>query len=54
MTRAKTATPKKYGELKRPYQFYLTETLSNKIDVTSQQMGLSRSEYLETFLRGLI
>lgn len=46
MTNIKKAETRKYGELKKPYQFYLTETTSNHIEKISTEMNISRSEFL--------
>ncbi len=54
MTRAKKAEAMKYGEAKRPYQFYLTESTSKQIEVTATKLNLSRSEVLEQYIRGVI
>lgn len=43
----------KYGEPKEQRQFTLTRTASNIIDQLAEDLGLSRSEFLEQLVRGL-
>lgn len=54
MSRIRNAEAKKYGELKKPFQFYLTQSTSNQIDKTSERLNLSRSEVLEMYIRGVM
>ena len=49
--RPKKAEVFKYGETKKRYNFVLTETISDKLDELSFELGLTRSELLEIMLR---
>jgi hypothetical protein len=49
--RPKKAVASKYGEKKKRYNFVLTETISDKLDELSFELGLTRSELLEIMLR---
>jgi hypothetical protein len=49
--RPKKAEASKYGETKKRYNFVLTETISDKLDDLSFELGLTRSELLEIMLR---
>lgn len=52
MSRVKKAEAKFYGEVKRPYQFSITETASNLLDECAIKLGVSRSEVIEQSVRG--
>jgi hypothetical protein len=49
--RPKKAEVFKYGEVKKRYNFVLTETISDELDNLSFELGLTRSELLEIMLR---
>jgi hypothetical protein len=52
MPRPKRTYPKEYGELKKAYQFTITQTASEMLDVAAEKLGLTRSELLERTIRG--
>ena len=52
ITRLERAEPRSYGETKKPKQFMITDSASALLDRASEELGVSRSEVLEWFLRG--
>ncbi|RUT11588.1 hypothetical protein DSM107010_30750 [Chroococcidiopsis cubana SAG 39.79] len=51
MPRPKKSEPLEYGELKKPYQFTITDTVSKMIDDVADELGVTRSDALERAIR---
>lgn len=51
MARPKRAKPDQYGETKQRYQLMLTETASNALDTVTEELGITRSEFVERLIR---
>jgi len=46
--------PELYDEKKKPLNLAMTPTGAKKLDALAQQMGLTRSEFVERIARGII
>lgn len=51
MAKIKRAEMDKYGETKKRYQIMLTATALQALDTGAENLGITRSEYLERWIR---
>ena len=51
MKRPSKSPAKFYGEIKKPWQFMLTEQASQSIDQVADELGITRSEAVERAIR---
>lgn len=51
MSRPERAEPGAYGEPKKPKQFMITDSASERLDKVADELGITRSEVLERLIR---